>query len=99
MPAGGRPASLRESGIGRSLYGYLSRFGFPPSGLADAGLDLPTGVLPCFGASCFDDSSSFNATELMQYRSPVGWGPSPKTCPRWASQREHVTSTRGVPSV
>jgi hypothetical protein len=30
----------------------------------------------------------------MQYRSPVGLGPSLKTWPRWASQTLHRTSVR-----
>ena len=30
----------------------------------------------------------------MQYRSPVGLGPSGKTWPRWASQRLQRTSVR-----
>src|SRR5439155_24125939 len=32
----------------------------------------------------------------MQNRSPVGGGPSSKTCPRWASHRLHTTSVRSV---
>lgn len=34
------------------------------------------------------------ATPFMQYRWPVGCGPSLKTCPRWPSQSEHRTSVR-----
>src|ERR1035437_1535981 len=30
----------------------------------------------------------------MQYRRPVGFGPSSKTWPTWASQRRHITSVR-----
>lgn len=33
----------------------------------------------------------------MQNRWPVGWGPSSKTCPRWASQREQTTSVLTMP--
>src|SRR5438477_9453384 len=33
----------------------------------------------------------------MQYRIPVGCGPSSKTCPRWASHRLHFTSVRRMP--
>jgi len=33
----------------------------------------------------------------MQKRSPVGGGPSGKTCPRCASQRLQCTSTRAIP--
>src|SRR5450631_4321288 len=35
----------------------------------------------------------------MQYRSPVGRGPSGKTCPRCPPQREQVTSTLRIPNV
>src|SRR5258708_6223012 len=45
----------------------------------------------------FWSSSSSRATELMQYLSPVGCGPSSKTCPRWASHRLHFTSVRRIP--
>src|SRR6185295_13565429 len=38
--------------------------------------------------------SSLSAAELMQYRSPVGSGPSSKTCPRCPSQAAHSTSVR-----
>ncbi len=44
---------------------------------------------PCYGVF-----ASFNEAEFMQYRKPVGGGPSSKTWPRWASQRAHSTSTR-----
>lgn len=30
----------------------------------------------------------------MQYRSPVGLGPSLKTCPRWASHKAQETAVR-----
>src|SRR4051794_39058882 len=33
----------------------------------------------------------------MQYRNPVGLGPSSKTCPRCASHLLHKTSTRRIP--
>src|SRR6516162_8440489 len=42
---------------------------------------------------------NFNAAEFMQYRSPVGGGPSSKTCPRCASHRAHRTSVRSINSV
>src|SRR5271165_5722070 len=32
----------------------------------------------------------------MQYRSPVGFGPSSKTWPRWPSQRRQVTAVRVI---
>jgi hypothetical protein len=44
--------------------------------------------------SCPTKSS---ATEFMQYRSPVGGGPSPKTWPRCASQRRQATSVLVIP--
>src|SRR5271168_551618 len=34
----------------------------------------------------------------MQYRSPVGGGPSGNTCPRWALHSLHFTSVRSMPS-
>ena len=37
--------------------------------------------------------------ELTQKRSPLGSGPSGNTCPKWASQVLHKTSTRIMPSV
>ena len=35
-----------------------------------------------------------NEAEFMQYRNPVGGGPSLKTWPRWPSQRAHATAVR-----
>ena len=35
--------------------------------------------------------------ELMQYRNPVGAGPSGNTCPRWLPQLLHITSVRSIP--
>src|SRR6185503_11174226 len=43
--------------------------------------------------------SKSSAAELMQYRSPVGLGPSSKTCPRWAPQRAQTTSSRSMKKV
>ena len=42
--------------------------------------------------------TNFIAPEFMQYRNPVGLGPSSKTCPRWPPQREQFTSTRTIPT-
>jgi hypothetical protein len=39
------------------------------------------------------------AKEFMQYRRPVGLGPSSKTWPRCASQRTQVTSSRRIPKL
>ena len=44
-------------------------------------------------------SSSFSAAELMQYRTPVGCGPSGKTWPRWPPQLAHSTSVRSIPKL
>src|SRR6266478_3068792 len=41
--------------------------------------------------------SCFRAAELMQYRRPVGCGPSSNTCPRWPPQSLHFTSVRTMP--
>ena len=41
--------------------------------------------------------SKSSAAELMQYRLPVGSGPSSKTCPRWPSHRAQTTSVRRIP--
>ena len=35
--------------------------------------------------------------EFMQYRWPVGLGPSSNTCPRCPPQRAHTTSVRSIP--
>jgi len=40
---------------------------------------------------------NFSEAELMQYRWPVGWGPSLKRCPRWASLPFDRTSMRTIP--
>jgi hypothetical protein len=39
---------------------------------------------------------NFNAAEFMQYRSPVGGGPSGNTWPRWESPCLLLTSVRLV---
>gem|GEM_PF-3041210 len=43
------------------------------------------------------DAANFSDTELIQYRSPVGSGPSSKTCPKWASHRLQRISVRIIP--
>src|SRR4051794_24473134 len=43
------------------------------------------------------DGSSVSESELMQYRRPVGIGPSSKTCPRCPPHRLQVTSVRVMP--
>src|SRR6478736_4168409 len=58
---------------------------------------------PVLGRTGFETRSnlyfgcSFSAAELMQYRRPVGPGPSLKTWPRWPSHFEHSTSVRIMP--
>src|SRR3989344_1754558 len=44
-------------------------------------------------------SSRSKHTELMQYRFPVGVGPSSKTCPKCEPQRAHVISVLSIPNV
>src|SRR2546425_11434333 len=39
-----------------------------------------------------------NAAEFMQYRKPLGAGPSSKTCPRWESACADRTSVRAMKS-
>ena len=46
------------------------------------------------GAYCF---SNFSATELRQYLTPVGCGPSSKTWPRCDRHLPHITSVRAMP--
>jgi hypothetical protein len=46
----------------------------------------------------FRRAVKFREAEFVQYRKCVGGGPSSKTCPRWASQRTHWTSSRTMPS-
>src|SRR4051794_9476476 len=45
-------------------------------------------------ASFYFAASNFIDTPFMQYRSPVGGGPSGKTWPRWPPQRAQWTSVR-----
>ena len=45
------------------------------------------------------DAASLRATVLMQYRFPVGGGPSSKTWPRCAPQRAQTTSSRCMPKL
>src|SRR6266508_1332102 len=65
--------------------------------LAERGFDAPetAGAERC-GLHHYS-SSSFNAAELMQYRRPVGCGPSGNTCPRWPPHDAHSTSVRTIP--
>src|SRR5260370_15608884 len=69
---------------------------------------LPCGLAEFFGSVLFDapcsftarfylSCSNFSAAELMQYRSPLGRGPSSNTCPRCASHRLHLASVRVIP--
>src|ERR1035437_7412306 len=47
----------------------------------------------------FSAARKSNAAEFMQYRSPVGAGPSSNTCPRCASHFAQRTSVRAMPNV
>ena len=42
----------------------------------------------------YSPGTNFNDTPFMQYRNPVGFGPSGKTWPRWPPQRAQWTSVR-----
>src|SRR5690606_30092284 len=44
-------------------------------------------------------SSKVSAAELMQYRRPLGPGPSGNTWPRWAPQEAQRTSGRRMPQL
>jgi len=50
------------------------------------------------GSSGTADTCNSTLTELIQYRWPVGFGPSGKTWPRWLPQRAQVTSIRRIPN-
>jgi hypothetical protein len=71
------------------------RFSRPACSAAPAPLRIKGTQYSTTGRYCF--GLSFRDTELMQYRSPVGFGPSGKTCPRCAPQDLHVTSVRVMP--
>ena len=43
--------------------------------------------------------TKFNDAEFMQYRNPVGFGPSSNTCPKCASQRAQLTFVRTSPKL
>src|SRR5205085_3312138 len=52
----------------------------------------------CRSDSCSDSCcAKSREMEFMQYRCPVGAGPSSKTCPRCEPQRAQLTSTRCIP--
>ena len=48
-------------------------------------------------SSAWATGRKFNDEELMQYRKPVGCGPSVNKCPRWARQLEQLTSVLTSP--
>lgn len=52
---------------------------------------------PSTSGSACPSSVNDNETEFRQCRSPVGGGPSGKTCPRWLPQRAQTSSTRIIP--
>src|SRR6266480_6595059 len=47
---------------------------------------------------CFLSGTKYSASEFIQYRLPVGCGPSSKTCPRCPPHLSR-TSTRGSPGI
>src|SRR3989454_7795509 len=53
-------------------------------------VDYSLGSADAFFSSVF---LKFRERELTQYRSPVGWGPSSKTWPRWPPHCLHRIST------
>src|SRR5215510_8242438 len=91
---GGRNAERRREKKPLILEYYMrGRNGFP---------EQHRPVSPC--AACFATSSQPNltnrsATESIQYRNPVGRGPSLNKSPRCASQRRHVTSLSTSPGL
>jgi hypothetical protein len=56
---------------------------------------LAAALIP--GRTTQDSGSNAKQIELMQYRSPVGLGPSGNTWPRWAPQLLQTTSVRRIP--
>src|ERR1700748_1579310 len=62
------------------------------SGSPRAGPGAGGQLSPCSWLSVTGSNASEH--ELMQYRLPVGLGPSLKTWPRWPPQRRHTTSVR-----
>jgi hypothetical protein len=47
----------------------------------------------------FHTSLNFKETELIQYRNPVGFGPSSKTCPKCPPHLLQSTSSRDIPKL
>src|SRR5579871_6928300 len=89
----GRPTSRARDYCGPSLW--------LESGAVDA---AATAAFLNNAAYCpYPSDSSWSAgmkridAEFMQYRNPVGAGPSSKTCPKWASHFEQRTSVRTMP--
>jgi hypothetical protein len=66
------------------------------AGIADE--SAPTESIADLWAIAIRDHAAYAtniiATEFMQYRNPVGSGPSSNTWPRCASHRAHFTSVR-----
>src|SRR5215212_3819062 len=53
---------------------------------------------PYPSASSLSTGTNRSDAEFMQYRRPVGCGPSSKTCPRWESACLERTSVRDIQS-
>lgn len=103
-----RKASVQTTRFGRCLHMAMptARFDVHCRNLQVPLVDLHeqprSCVGPCAGEGGRDSTAvrshvdvagvKFNATPFMQYRFPVGFGPSVKTCPKCEPQRWHLTS-------
>ena len=64
-----------------------------------AGVHFPPRDRQNFSEARAGSGINRSAAEFMQYRKPVGSGPSVKTCPKCASQSAHFTSVRNTPAL
>jgi hypothetical protein len=89
----------------RSLPGAEGAIGVPVGPAHGTGVSLKKSVSMKVTATFLEMKSfpylgsgrNWREAELMQYRIPVGGGPSLNRCPRWASQRAHRISVRIMP--
>ena len=83
----------------RGVWGYpsLPREVSGRGGYRRAACSPRVGELGRVWNQLFERSAKSSAAELMQYRSPVGFGPSGKRCPRCAPQLPQRTSVRTIP--
>ena len=66
--------------------------------IADQAATLPSGSpRPSRSGNGSPLRVKLSETELRQWRSPVGGGPSGNTCPRWLPQRAQTISSRIIP--